>query len=472
MHRARRSRSSRPSAASSIVLLISLSAGATAQAPNPPSDAIRWHAELSPAVREAVAGRMPIAIQFHSDRDPGCRGLAKRVYQDPEILALSRRFAWVLGSPDDHRPGSSTAPCPEFGGVRCRDHQRSWAATSESVSGSTLPTAPQLVFLRPDRTLILRHIGATDRNEVLGVLRRALEWFDDPAKAGTVSAETLQEIFDRVNSNRDTTRKAAIRELSRIDDPRAFALLAEQVKPEAGEVKRQEAIKALKDARNPNTIGLMIPLLFQPSGQLKRNAVFALRNLALVEGVPPLIECYGRETTDRIKALILRTVARLDKSHPKLLEIHRTNLANGTPLMRTHALLACLDLDVTPEIIDQVLDIAYRGTSVTVQAVACYVATELLLRSRQPVITQTGGGEETVSDGYSRTKTRKWAAEFQERIPRLGFILRAVGEAHRQEDLRAYALECAKALDDEPSRFRERIKAFHDDAKDEIFKEY
>ena len=59
----------------------------------------------------------------------------------------------------------------------------------------------------------------------------------------------------------------------------------------------------------------------------------------------------------------------------------------------------------------------------------------------------------------------------KKRIPRMGTILRKLAEFGRLP-IRPYASKCVKALDGEDSDFRSAILRYHDDAEDEIFKEY
>ncbi len=451
------------------VFMLALAPGLRSQAA---STGITWVASFDSAAMEASASNRLILVHFNRATDEASQSIVTQALMDPAVLKLAKKFVWVVGSPDVHEAAGKDQSCARFPGTRCKDHQASWTQTSQAVSKSPNPTPAQFVFLRPDRSLIFRRIGMTNGAELAGQMQLALDSVADADKAGTVAPEKLKALFEAANANRDTIRKPAIRELARIDDPRALKLLAEQFKPEAGEVKRQEAIKATKDAKNLNALTLIIPLLGDASGQLRRNAVFALRNLGVVEGVEPMITCYLRENTDRMRALILRTIAKMDKDHAKMLQIHQTNLTTGGPLMRTHALLACLDIDISPEQLDLIIEIAEKGTCLTVQAVACYVATEIILRAKTPVYERSIPGAAGTTDGYSRTVARPNSKEFIALQPKLGDKLRRLADQARDLALREYAKTCVEALDGKSNRFRTDIKHFHDDAKDEVFKEY
>lgn len=433
------------------------------------AEGIRWVKSLGVAIRAANSSKRPVMVHFNKDTDAVCNEMARVHFKDPRIVALSKKFVCTIASPSQHASAGRHKKCSRFPGVRCKEHQRAWKATSQRVSKSPRPTAPQFVFLRPDRQQILRRRGELSVEDLAWAMEEALEYYEGNRRK--VQPNVI-ELFKRANANRQSTRVRAIRQLASIQHPRVVAFMGQQVKSEAGEVKRQEAIKAMKASVHANHLPHIIPLLFEASGQLRRNAVFALRNLGMVECVPGLLECYARENTNRMKALILRTAARMDPKNEKLLKIHRYALKKGPPMIRIHAIRACVDLDIRDKEFWWLIEMARAGTSMRVQALSCWAATEILLRSRKPVIIERDVDGGTESDGYARTRDRPFAKEIIKMTPKLGHALRQVAEAGRTARIRAYATECVKALDGEPSNFRSQILQFHDDARDEIFKEY
>jgi hypothetical protein len=432
---------------------------------------IPWHKTFESATREATRSGKPILVHFNADREAACNDIVRIHLHDPDVQRSMAQFVCVVASPDIHARVGAAGLCSRFGSLTCKQHQQLWTFASLKASGSPEPTAPQFVFLTSSGAPMFRTVKATSAFEMVGVMERALQEIRSPGSTSGVTDEALRDLGLRTEDSQMSTRRRAIREVARLDDPRALAMLQKLALPEAGEAMRQEAVKAILASKNINALPIVIPLLRDKSGQLRRNAVFVLSDFGLREAVPALLDCYGRETSNRQKALILRTLARMDRHHPEVLRLHRRELDSGGPTMRVHAVRACLDLDVEGSHVKTLIAVAHAGTSLKVQALACYVATEILLKMKKPLVVEAEEGE-GATDGYARTVDRPHAQEILAQEASLADVLRAVAEGSRDEKLRAYAASCVDALEGKPSSFRSDILVFHNDKKDEVFRRY
>lgn len=455
------------------VALLSLSSATSsvfAQEPSLDASSIRWFETLAPAAAEANSKKMPIAAFFYDAKAEGGEGLAKAL-ADQRVAKSLERFACIIASPHRHEDPNHRLRCGRFGTRNCRKHQRTWEKLSFALSGSPLPTPGTVVILDQKRRELKRRVGISSANDLLVLLDRAHTLWSNGGASQMVKQSDLARLEEQVRGNRPTIRQPAISRLVSIEDPRAMDLVKRQLGAGAGEVQRQEAIKAMKDQMRAEHLPLVIPLLGESSGQLQRNAVFALRNLGMREAVPPLLKHYGRANTNRMRSLILRTVAVMDPENPKTLEIHAKAMRSGPPMLRVHAIMACLDLDLRPREFIALVDLSQAATSMKIQLLACFASTEILLRSKESQTVEEDD-EDWEDDGYERTRVSRFAKDIQKHEKRLGGVLRELARAGRNEEVREYAAACVEALDGESERFRELILRYHQDARDEVFREY
>jgi thiol:disulfide interchange protein len=61
-------------------------------------DGIAWHTDptdIIAAMRQAVADGTPVLVVLHADWCPWCRRMDAETFQDPNVIALSRRFVCI-----------------------------------------------------------------------------------------------------------------------------------------------------------------------------------------------------------------------------------------------------------------------------------------------------------------------------------------------------------------------------------------
>lgn len=418
-------------------------------------DRIVWAKSWKEAVAAAKAEGKPIMIHFSHDSESVCHEIARGHFRDEKLVKLSRKFICVVGCLSDHESHEPTVDdgaaqtCPRYGTCSCAEHRKTEVAARTEVLESNTATAPQFVFTDPELNVLVRRPFMLAPSELRELMERALEYYDPSLTPEEVKVERrklLDSLLLEAKSDNAAKRKGALQVLARRDDPEVIRFFLEQTSSDVDEVKRNEALNAISEAQNPNCIGRLNELMGDRSVRIRMNATRALRNLGMSEAVPALIRAYGKESSSRGKALILRAAAACS-SEKDVRKLIQKALKSGKSLVRTHAVRACLDFPPDDKLFGKITGLARGDTDKSVRAVACHAGTSLALSAAQ-------------EDGAVAVKVRSLTKR------KLKKALKTVAAKDRDEGLRAYAAMCLEALaGDEDMLFETGIDDFHSESE-------
>jgi hypothetical protein len=269
---------------------------------------IDWVGDWDRAFQQARESDRPVMVCINSkDRETANEKTAKRIYHDPEFVALSRKFVMMVISTITHRP---SGPCPRFGKVTCAEHLTCYKELA-SRHGEQLATAfaaggemitPQHVWLRPNGTLLRRKEYWLDKGELLTRMRRVLAEVEKKSEPeGDTPAETLPDkdkpldAKDRAELERIATadkeaRRAALGNLLATEKTAVHAALVDQLQNAKREDIRCDICRGLGRARILDARPYLEACLADKSELVRSFAAVGLEEMANALSVPALIK--------------------------------------------------------------------------------------------------------------------------------------------------------------------------------------
>lgn len=379
---------------------------------------ISWQTTLSKAFAAARTENAPVMLCIQRG---GNSKYVRHLEDDPELIDLASRVVPVLldveESPD-----------------RLVAEARKLLATEDF-------TTPQLVLFRPDRSILYRRFRDDSSHALLDGIVKALMYHDpsrlpevrrDDAKRTLVELrKELDELAEQFASEDTYRHGEAMAALVKRDDPGAIDLMRMRVRQQMGDIERLNAIKAMRNSNNAAFFPVLISLARDRSQQMRRNVLLTFRHLNLVEAVPTMLKCYGRDSSNKNRALILRLCAQLAPHDKAVRKILRKSFVADKPIMRIHASRAILDMPPTAKDYERLVALARGDTSATVRKSAVRSATILAIRFAE-------GGP--LGEAQYASKIRGLADR------KLKPGLRGMVAKHRSKALREYSEKCLEAL--------------------------
>ncbi|MCB9831518.1 MAG: HEAT repeat domain-containing protein [Planctomycetes bacterium] len=447
-------------------LIAALSAFRTAPERVAGDDRILWEKSWKEAVKRAKAESRPIMIHFNMDDEPACRNMARDHFKNDKVIALSKQFVCVLGSLGEHGdedvfPGTD-GECRRFGTVTCAEHRQTESEARADIMQTDTVTAPQFVFATPEGKVLVRRPWDLPSSELIELMNRALYYYNpdlSPEEAAKRDKEALAQLLEEGASDNAATRKKALDSLAKRDDPEIIEFLIGQTSPDVDEVKRNEAVRAIGEARNPNCLPCLMGLITDRSTMLRKNTLIALMKLGLRECVGAIVKAYGVENSERNQALMARTVTVCDPEGVEARKFLKKAIGSRRELVRAHSVRALLDVKMNDGELDKIASLAKGDTDTTVRAVSCYVGTTVALRLRQ--LGDLSGPNSFFPEPEKMQKTVE---------TKLVAALKKVAAGDRSPELRSYAEVCLKVVQgDQDADHIGGVLEFFDE--DEIFED-
>lgn len=416
---------------------------------------IAWVKTWAEAKKIAAEQKKPIMVHFNMDGEPACEECARTHFHNKEVVELSKKFVCLIGSRGAHEsekiaqiPADSPL-CHRFGTVTCAEHVKAETDVRLEILQSNIVTAPQFLFLTPDRKILARRVYAFSPGELLKMMNRALEYYQpgmgDAAAAAAEKEQIATFLKDAVSGN-EQRRKSAIAALASRDEPEIIQFFLAQTGGDIDETRRKDAIKAIADACNANCLPRLCQLLKDRSAGIRRASAKALYQMGMAEAVPGIVDAFGTEASITGKALYLRVLAACALYDPKVEELLEKSLTHPKPLLREQAAWA-LALGVPKEsALKKVMTMAKGDTDNAARAVGAVAATKMVRRMKKPVSQR------------DRARTSKDMADAAERDLRP--ILRTIRDKDSDATIKYLASQCMEALERDNVDFEEGLKSF------------
>jgi HEAT repeat protein len=270
-----------------------------------PERQVDWVGDWEAAFRQAKETGRPVMVCINSkDLETANEKTARRIYRDPEFVALSRKFVMIVISTIIHK---TEGECPRFGKVTCRQHLVCYKELA-ARHGEQLATAfaaggemitPQHVWLRPDGTLMRRKEYWLEKKELLKRMRKVL---DDVAKEPEADEEAPADDKDAPLNDKDKaelerlamgdkeTRRAALGNLLVNEKTAVYAALVEVLQNSKREDVKCDICRAFGRARILDTRPYVEASLVDKSELVRSFAAVSLEEMAQVASVPELIK--------------------------------------------------------------------------------------------------------------------------------------------------------------------------------------
>jgi HEAT repeat protein len=180
------------------LFLLSLAAGA--------QDAqIDWVGDWEQAFGRARQGKKPVMVCINSkDGESASEEAAKKIYRDPEFVALSRRFVMIIVSTIGHQ---ESGLCPRFGRITCEQHVSCWKALSSGhgdhfvIPGSNGEMiSPQHAWFHPNGQILSRREYQSPKS---ALIKRMKQILDDVASGADPGEPPVTEDKDAPLNEKD-----------------------------------------------------------------------------------------------------------------------------------------------------------------------------------------------------------------------------------------------------------------------------
>jgi HEAT repeat protein len=437
-----------------VSLLAAIAPAQSGPASQPEVQEVTWVKTWAQALKLANELKKPIMVHFNMDNEPACEGIARTHFHDKDLVALSRKFVCVVGSRGEHAhektaliPADSPL-CHRFGSVTCADHAKSEIDARTDVLDSNNVTAPQFVFLTPDRRILSRRVYELSPGDLLKMMQRALLYFspENAEKQADVDKQLVIDLMKDAASDNAERRKSAITSLASRDEPEIIKFFLAQTSADVDEIKRREAIKAISDARNANCLPRLCQLLKDRSALIRKESAKALFQMGMSEPADDLREAFGVESALNTKALHLRTLAVCAGDDPRVQDLLAKSLVHPKSVLRAHAAYAVAYTFPPLSSFKKLRDMARGDTDSGVRATALCSATRLAQRFLMPV---------TPAD-QARVKSEHKQSVEKDLRP----VLRNIAEHDNDAALKEIAQRCLDALEKKGVDFEANLDKF------------
>ena len=418
---------------------------------------IAWMTSWAEAQKEAKAQNRPIMIHYNMDDEPACADMARSHLRSKEIVELSKRFVCVVGSLGEHsqedlfKAEGGKEVCHRFGSVTCDDHRRCEIDSRLDILESSLVTAPQYVFLTPDRKILSRRIYSFSANELAKMMRRALAYFDTSMSLDEETKrdrQALVELLAEAKSDNAMKRKSAVDALAKRDDPEVVAFFIAQTATDVDEVKRREAVRALGTSATGICLPRLLVLTRDRSSIIRREAAIALYYLAVGESMKSLLEAFGVEQSLDTKRLFLRTLAVCAGSESKVQDLLLKQLSAQKEELRSEAAYSLGLTFPPPATFQKICSLAKGDGNQKVRAVALYAAVQI--------------GRRYIKPSMRRDLERVSAAHREAVEKYLRPLIAAIAQTDSEKAMRDLAERGLQALEKQGSDMRSYLEVFFD----------
>ncbi len=364
---------------------------------------ISWSAEYGPALEAARDAGKVVFVAVNMDGERANDRMAKDVYRDKRIVALTEGTVNLLASAAVHRKSGS---CSRFDGLTCEEHRYVDIDVRTNLlraDATGAVVSPQHVFLSPQGDILLSVPYEMTSEELEWCFLEALSSVDPKVspKSSRTARKPRRLIVGDVIANGGDTRKPVTREealelikelkkgntgkdrdsmmarLVTADEPEARDYVLSMLRAGGGggggrrgggggrnSDKRREDLMRQIGLSSPSTYWeLCAEFADGGTPSVMREAVVALEQLAAKESLPMLTKALRRASDPMVKKNLLRAIgasARGDKGGRK--ELLRASVDKKDPLIRANALLALGWLDEDSDVNERLGQAALPGT--------------------------------------------------------------------------------------------------------------
>jgi hypothetical protein len=326
-----------------------------AATPAAPTATIPWEQDYDAALARAAAEKKPLFVAFLMDDEPANDETVKLHYTDPQIIELTQRFVCLACCIGDH---SGPDGCKKFPGVTCAHHQAiEKKARARWLLGDTV-CAPQHVFCDSKGEVVLRRVYLIPKETLAKSLVLALKRTGtdltglSPAVLALAEADRLEVdkwLKDLDGPNLDL-KEAAMRGLACADDARALPAVLGRCGREHDDMVRLAAISALARKGNYQAVDTLVKLLDDPKAPILVRIGSTLETIEIPEAGVPLLAVCKKEQRDRVLGVLLRALAKLQRSNPDVRELCLKTFKTGSAQGKAHAIVALGRLEPHPKI--------------------------------------------------------------------------------------------------------------------------
>ncbi|MBC8403659.1 MAG: hypothetical protein H8E15_00410 [Planctomycetes bacterium] len=353
------------------VLLLTL-LGSLASWANSPTSAgqIVWQKDLKVAQDLATAENKVVFIALNMDGERANDRMAKDVYSDKQVIALTEKTLNVVGSRFEHGSGE----CKRFGGVTCADHQSVDIAIRLRVlelPADANVVAPQHIFVGPDGKILLSVAYEITAKQLMWCLVTAINKANPEAKlsmpagakaprrvmldgvAATEGSDISIPPLSRVelanamifirSGAKGAARVDVIRSMLGTDDPDAIEFLEKELGDFRYERRADQLTRlllAVGGASPPSFWETIDHFLKSSDEEFRSLTAVAMEQLAAPKSVKTLKTYFAKEKSSKVRKNLLRAIGVAgadDKSARGILLKAWKNTKE--PLLQTNALL-------------------------------------------------------------------------------------------------------------------------------------
>ena len=353
------------------VLFITLLSSIASWANTPTSAAqVVWQKDLKVAQDLATAENKVIFIALNMDGERANDRMAKDVYSDKQVVALTEKTVNVIGSRFEH--GGSE--CKRFGGLTCADHQPVDMAIRVRVlelPADANVVAPQHIFVAPDGKILLSVSYEITAKQLMWCLVTAINKANPDAKlampagakaprrvmldgvAATEGSDLSIPPLSRIelanamiyirSGAKGGSRVDVIRSMLGTDDPDAIEFLEKELGDFRYERRADQVTRlllAVGGASPPNFWETIDHFLKSSDEEFRSLTAVAMEQLAAPKSVKTLRTYFGKEKSTKVRKNLLRAigVAGADDKSARGIVLKAWKNAKE-PLLQTNALL-------------------------------------------------------------------------------------------------------------------------------------
>jgi|GEM_PF-3596598 len=361
-------------------------AAAPAAGQNATPDGIHWEENLDVVFLEAKKNNTPVFIAFHASDDARCRDLIEKIYTDPEVIALSRRFFCLAACQEEHddevmecADGLYRNVCSYFGYVTCDQHQRIWVkAVRTFLMGDRPSSLPFHIFVHPNGTKMIESGNFGNPADLVKTMKRAIEKIDpvreeDVFQAFDEDQRRFIKYLGRLKGSEASLRTFILEKLVNWEGEWVYPKLSLYIESVARQDESVHILRAVGFAGNRRGGPMLLDFSKHRDVELRRHAVVSLEEIGLADNVVGLWAWLEKERNIKIQANVLRALAASAPIDKKVISRLRKEARSNKPLLRCGAVVGLGLAGVTaPDEVRSLLEDLLDDKDGDVAACACW----------------------------------------------------------------------------------------------------
>jgi HEAT repeat protein len=304
---------------------------------------ISWVGSLDQALEEARKRNVPILAALNMDNESANNRILTTHYENPQIVALSRRMVCVIGSVFDHggydRGGGDLRPCPRFGSVTCAAHRDVEVAVRERYLRTPAAVAPQHLLISPDGKLLARREYMLPVADLLQMMEGALRVVERASLLVDVtSAGDFLSLYHKAGDARE--RRELVGDILHAGSPEIAAGFVAGLAADGNEEALLEALAFAGETRHPDAGLAVVTLLGHDSEAVRAETARVIEATGDARVVDRLRSQVSREKSTSVKLRLIQALGAAGAEDDKVVGLLVKYTGTGTSSQRAAALLA------------------------------------------------------------------------------------------------------------------------------------